>query len=423
MVAVVGGFFVWRSFAATKLYPYQYSVYQCASFNKDKVPLENKCINESAESLTYRLYEGLTDKAPDSKGYASWTQKLAGDRTKPTDVASAMAANAAINKSANKEFVGSTYVRMHGKKIDAEGQAYWKKQLDAKAWSRGKMLAHWAAQATAKQANQKAFATYLKTAPKVKVVETAVKERDVRLVKSTQAASEAKKQYDSIKGLPAASRAPRDASAKRAQKNPPAAADLQAISGDQKTVQGNVAKAKTALAKIKENEKTTKAFYDRAAEVAAYSPDISAAGIKKQYDTAVKYRKDTESAIAGLNKINSEIAASYKTAEGKYKAEQKRLADIEAAKCKTGTDYNGSADGCGKAPVYSYPSGQNCNYAGGGWSMRTAPIEAYPSRNKYRCVKPGVAAKSAVLTCYSNYEKIVMNDGWTACRLKGTTAR
>lgn len=344
VVSLVGGFLVWRSFAATTLYVNQYSVYQCSNgqFNKSKINAADKCVQSSAEALAYRYYKAIgstpdtaTGKGGKASGYAFWTQRFAGDRVTPTDAGSQfIAGSKTASAKSSQAFIESLYQNLLGRKADPSGLKYWRQQLDSKKWSRGKVLAHFATQEQAKKVTQAQFANFLSKAPQVKINETAKKDRDIRLVKSTSNANESEKLYNTIKGLPAAAKKEADSAKSISSKRVPSLSDLKTIAANEKAARGYASRTNTPRNKLNEYNRQNKAFYDRAKAVSAYSPDISADGIKKQYDRTVVYSKVAGNANTDITNAIRSIASYYKVAEQKYEADQiaKKKAAEEAAR-------------------------------------------------------------------------------------------
>ncbi|MBP9738512.1 DUF4214 domain-containing protein [Candidatus Saccharibacteria bacterium] len=148
ITALVGGFFVFQSFAGQTLYSYQYSAYQCPSFNKESTENNSTdlCVGKSAEALTYRYYEATFARKPDNNGLKYWTQKLAGDRTKPSRVAAIMIESNEANygQMSDEDFVAKLYQSVLGRNGDTGGIAYWKGQLTSKKKTRDEAVAYFA---------------------------------------------------------------------------------------------------------------------------------------------------------------------------------------------------------------------------------------------------------------------------------------
>lgn len=344
IVALVGGFFVWRSFAGTKLYPYQYSVYQCSNFDKDKVNLDDRCVNESAEAMTYRYYKGLLGKTPDTKGYAFWAQKFAGDRQKPTDIAASFInASSTLKNKSSEQFVRDLYKNMMGREGNNRGIFYWTARTGDKNWGRAKIAAHFASTTEAKIAQRTGFATYVKTAPKLEIKENAKKKQEERLYISAVRVNDAKKQYESIKGLVDNGRKNRDAAKSIARKSTPSRSDLSAIASNQRKVESYKKKVPSVQRKITIWKNRNKALYNEAKAVSDYSPDLSSKGIKDNYDKLVFYEAATKNITRDLNNLIQDISGQYKAAEGKYETELRRLAAEAAKNTGSGSGSSGSA--------------------------------------------------------------------------------
>lgn len=400
VVALVGGFLVFRSFAGQTLYKYQYSAYQCTGFNKADIAKNtaDTCVGASAEALTFRYYQGIFGRNPDAAGYKFWVQQLAGDRERPSrsaekilatreasydklsnaDYVSAayknilrrnadtggqtywlgqldskkqtrdfllrtFAAQAKITpevaaqkmgKPTNEEFVKQAYVGLLGRPADAAGLSYWKGQLDAKKLAPKDVIARLAIENESIKKHAPALATYLAatTTAKVDVVPTAQKRQDANVYSAAVKANEAKAQYGQIAGLLTAGRNARDAARGQAAKNPPSRAHLTAIASNQKTVQGYQSRVPAVVKKLEAIHAQAGKYCESAAEITAYSPDIIATKAREQCDKTKLYVISSRNINTDLNTMVGQIVAAYKSAEGKYEAEQRRLAAEAAAR-------------------------------------------------------------------------------------------
>jgi len=452
LISLVGGFFVWRSFAGVKLYPYQYSVYSCSGFNNTKIKPDDKCVGESAEALTIRMYQGVLGRAPESKsnlkdakgkpvvpGYQFWVQKLAGDRTKTNDAGNQfVAASKTVSAKSNQVFVEDLYKNMYGKKGDAKGIKYWKDQLDSKKkYTRGMVTMYFATQQSAITAQKAKVANYISTAPKVAVVQTAQKDQDVRLVQITQKANEGKKQYDSIAGYVGSARKNRDTAKSIAGKSVPSRADLTSIANQEKAVRAYRGKTSGAINGAITAAGKSKEIYTRAKAAADYSPDISADKVKAQYDKAVVWRASAEGVNKDLDNLIKEISGYYKTAEGKYEAEQQRIAEEAARRAaeeaaqgggsgsrpaETSTSVEVPADIRSNAQKFNEYMHAACNRKKGTKSYSVAHGDAY--RNvSYRYTGNGNNCTVGTLGSYINpafcdatYTPIAFNDASKGCK-------
>jgi hypothetical protein len=324
LIALVGGFFVWRTFAGTKLYANQYSVAKCPGFDGKKINPSDKCINDSAERITFSLYKGLYKRSPDSKGYAFWVQKFAGDRMQPTDVANHMLKTSVLKKVNNAQFVSTLYKNLTAKNLTSKDSDNWKKRLDSKKWNKGQTIAYFVTTSDVKNNNQAAFANFLIKAPKVTIVEKAKTAQDVRLVKATDNANKAKKEYDTLTQYPKNSKQNLNAAKSIASKAVPSLAELNAIGGNETTVRGYSNKTNAPTAKIEKYFNANLELAKQAAQVVAYSPDISDKIIKTQYDKTKVYLNGASGIRKQLKDIIKEIAGQYGLAKKKYEADQRR---------------------------------------------------------------------------------------------------
>jgi hypothetical protein len=125
ITSLVGGFFVFRSFAAvTKPPAYQYSITICKN-EKTKQAIE-KCKDESAEAFTYRMQAAVLGRQTDY-GYKTWNQNLAGDRATTLRVAQLVTSTneARWGNMSNKDFVDKV-----AGLATAKQRAAWTQQID-----------------------------------------------------------------------------------------------------------------------------------------------------------------------------------------------------------------------------------------------------------------------------------------------------
>lgn len=416
IVGLVGGYLVYQSFAGTALYRYQYSAYQCPSFNKDDTAknTSDSCVVNSAEGMTYRMYQGAFGRAPDNEGLKFWTQKLAGDRDKPSEVAAAMlnAASApsglsnqdfiaklytvALNRSAdpgglaywtgkldggswtrervmahfantgkvdynvvnlkmtasdNQTFVEQLYSGMFNRQGDTAGVKYWTDQINLKKQGRNNVLAYFAISSEGLRAHGAGFANFLKDAPKVDVVPTAQKIRDERLWKAALNANAAKKAVDPVSERVSKARGNRDLARTIASKSKPSRSDLTKIADQEKTVRAYLSRSNSVPSQTGQYLDQNRVWYVKSVDVAKWSPDLSADEIKKEYDKTVLYHEFAKNGKSDLQKLVSEIGSSYKSAESKYEAEILRQARQALIDAQRGSDDDGGPAGCATGQV------------------------------------------------------------------------
>lgn len=77
VVAVVGGYFVFQSFATTKKTNFQYSAFSCGQINRSKNP-DYTCHDFSAEAGVYRAYKAVLGRYPAKTDYKSYVQPMVG---------------------------------------------------------------------------------------------------------------------------------------------------------------------------------------------------------------------------------------------------------------------------------------------------------------------------------------------------------
>lgn len=349
IVALFGGLLVFRSFASPALYSYQYSVSSCSDKSKttnaskdvaspestkavdatDQVdPDMAGCQAKSAEALAYRLLKGIQGTEPTKGDVAYWTQQLAGDRVRPSVVAEKLTSKKDIAALSTADYISRLYKNMLGKtRPDDRGLAFWTKHLNDKSWSRAKTAVQFAIQNGAVTNNSTGFAAYLASAPAVKIkfnAKTAQTSRaatikNVYIARAKSAAQASAKQVTNSKSNQ------RVVESLAAIANP-TRAELDSIGGNQKTVEGYLAKAQKAHARLVDDLKHAKNIAANAAAVAKYSPDISDSDVKTQLtalNTAVKLDATN---IQKLQNAIKAIAANYQSTRAKYEAAQQAAA-------------------------------------------------------------------------------------------------
>ncbi len=371
VVSLVGGFMVFRSFASVTPPPaYQYSVTTCKSNSLEAL---KKCKNESAEALVFRLYRAASNRNPDPGGYKHWTQKLAGDRMQPTDVASQFVAVKSITDKTNQKFVDDLYanLKLGG---DAKGKAYWVGVLNSKSWSRGKVVAHFttASEAITKQSAD--TATFLSAAPTVAVVQTARKqvEADTKYAKEQINA----KTYHIVKGMQSRSKLNNDlkvAAGKISDKSQGqmTPADLSTIRTKHSAViAGRLTnfKGKDWQGAVNDNYNKVKERYDKAAKVNKYSPDITFVGLTAELKVAQAHKNEAKRQVENAQWLLNETNRALTIAQGKYDAEQRRLEEV----ARRARDAN-NASGGGTVP-------------GVNWRACNVPVKNITSGSTRNCI-------------------------------------
>jgi|GEM_PF-7079387 len=174
LFALIGGYFVYSTFADSALKAGQYSVYHCSNnnnFNPKNIKPGDECVAHGAEAYTIRLYKGLLARNPDKSGYQYWVQKLAGDHMSVADVASQFIKdNKALQTKSNDIFVEDLYKNMLLRSSDPSGKKYWVDRLNNKTWTRQKVAAHFAATNEAIKRQEAYVASYLQSTPRVAVI-------------------------------------------------------------------------------------------------------------------------------------------------------------------------------------------------------------------------------------------------------------
>lgn len=147
VVSLVGGFFVFQSFANTKPPAYQYSIHTCKNSKitendlKDAKSELSKCVDQSAEAFAYRVQLAALGRQTDW-GYGSLPQRLAGDRNTVQRVSEIVEAlpEARWGGLSDKDYVD----RVAGLASPAQ-RAQWTKDIQEKKMSRDQLAENVAA--------------------------------------------------------------------------------------------------------------------------------------------------------------------------------------------------------------------------------------------------------------------------------------
>ncbi|MCA9309364.1 DUF4214 domain-containing protein, partial [Candidatus Saccharibacteria bacterium] len=302
-------------------------------------------------------YQNILKRNGDPSGMAYWTKKLDDKSWTRNRVLAQFAATAKITtadaliqmgKPTNEQFVQQLYVSLFARQADSGGLAYWRGQLDNNKLSRSDLLARFAVDESSMKALGSDFAAFLATAPRLTINQTAKKRQDERLFISAVRVNDAKKEHESIKGLVDAGRSNRDNAKKLASKRVPSRSDLSNIASYERTTRGYKNKVPNVQRKLKIWADNNSTLYTQAKTVSDWSPDLSSDGIKKNYDTVRFYQALANNISKDLDYLIRDIAKQYNSAEKKYEAEQRRLAEIarqkaiEAANKKSCTDRGGT---------------------------------------------------------------------------------
>ena len=363
VVAIAGGYFVYRSFAGTATVPpraYQYSVGDCQKRVSGKVDSSLAvCQGKSAEALVYRYYKTLFNRPPDSGGYKYWTQKLAGDRMQPTDVATTMIeGNATLKTKSNDLFVTDLYKNGLLRNPDTAGKKYWVDSLGTKKATKASAAVQFVAGSEGIKQQAAGFESFISQgAPKVKVVQTARTkvETDTRYAKEQINA----KTYHIVKGMQSRSKLNNDlkvAAGKVSDKQPSqiTPADLNVIRTNYSAViAGRLVnfKGKDWQGAVKDNYNKVKERYDKAAAINKYSPDITFVGLTMELKTAKAHKDEAQRQVDNAQWLLNETNRALTIAQGKYDSHQAWLA-AEAAR-KEAQNNQQSGGGGGAEPTGS----------------------------------------------------------------------
>lgn len=286
----------------------------------------------------YRLYRGISGKSPDTAGYAFWTQKLAGDRVKATELDLTVSQTAKMGS--DTAFVKAVYRNMLKREATDKEMLSWRDKLKAegnKKLTRQKMIVQFAVSSEAIRKNQTDFNAYIARVPAVNVVQNAANDQKKRfnaMLKDYQQPN--KSEADKAAALVVQAQKQLDAANAKASKKQAdiTSEDLGAIRTNQSNVEGYYSKAQTYATDTANRAAAAQRLYARSKELANYALDIkgnAVYGITKIGARATA-AKQYATAAAGKpklikDKINA-ISGKYAAAIKKYEAEQARLEQI-----------------------------------------------------------------------------------------------
>jgi hypothetical protein len=344
-----GGFLLYKSFAATALNPYQFSVAKCTA-TVTKVG-DQPCIDASAEFWVYRLYKGLEGREPDANGYQFWTQTLAGNREKPSRVTERfVGASSKAKAGSNKEFVVRSYKNFYGRDGDAAGITYWTNQLDTKARTRSEVAVVFLKNDSAINSAKKTFPAY-KSKNAVKVTETARAEQEKRSTEAKNINYVTKQVLiDKMASKSKENDAKKVEAGTVANKSTISSADLQKIKKNVEFIEANFREFKGWKTKADENARSVKKLYDDAVAVTAYSPDITNANITNAWKVAQSYQNNAQSYVDNASWLAGETHKAYKTAENKLNAQNAAAAAAANRPSGGGGGISVGSGGSGRVP-------------------------------------------------------------------------
>jgi len=136
IIAGVGGFFVYQSFAGVSSYSWR----QCAPAYSDL------CLQDSAETRVMRLYTGVLGRNADKNGLEFWSKRLLSNRDNTTTIAQNFLGSSEgkrlYGQKANADYVKQLYKNVLEREPAASEVNYWKARLDSKTNSRASVAAH-----------------------------------------------------------------------------------------------------------------------------------------------------------------------------------------------------------------------------------------------------------------------------------------
>lgn len=134
IVALAGGYLVYRSFAGT---------YQ-ACHTSPSYTYAEECVTESDEAAVVRLYYGIFNRAPDRTGLQYWANKLKNNSISITEMARQFMGSSEFKNKygtlSDEAFVKAMYPQVFGRNPDPAGLTYWTNKLKNKSVTRQALM-------------------------------------------------------------------------------------------------------------------------------------------------------------------------------------------------------------------------------------------------------------------------------------------
>lgn len=292
LLAIIGLVAVAFSFAAGTP-NYQYTI---GSQSKSGSGLDHNA--HSAEGFTYLAYKGVLGRGANTAEINAWSQKLAGDRTKPSEVLATIMGR--LSSGSNSAFVATVYKNFLGRKPDKKGQDYWLKQLKS-GRTRQSVVLGFIGSAEVIKSNQAALlaltpATIVETARNAQAKRASdAKANTAQAKRYSQVATnnfnyakQLRDQIEQLKNKPRSSTTQADVTAAKQKRD--------------RMVSIYVAGTKVNYEKTLYVTQTTKNILRDAKALQSRAPDLSAGEVQKQYNEAINYQK----VAAGVNKYTQQ---------------------------------------------------------------------------------------------------------------------
>lgn len=378
IVVLVGGFFVYKSFASARKPKFQYSVYSCREMTTNPSSSDRSCYDYSAEATTYRMYRAILKKDPTEASYEQWTQQMAGgDSNLEGRLTSEMLArrihgmpNAQTGDGImrNKAVVTNLYLNVYGNTNDKDGIEFWANQMRVKGWSVPKLLHEFVNNPGVISKLRPGFeqAVIAYKVPRTTIVAIARQKQEARTAEGRRINAVTKKMVDQMKEKSKDNNARKVAAGKIASKT----AD-KISSGDLNTIKNNYINVIQARLEgfggkdykglIQGNYTKVAALYDASKRVTSYSPDITNYGVTTEHKIANNYRSDLNRNYENAKWLLGETNKAYSIARQKYDAHQRWLKAKADCEAKGGTLNNGNC----KIPQAVNPGGSGGGNGGG----------------------------------------------------------
>jgi hypothetical protein len=157
VVALVGGFFVWRSLA--------YSAYACST-NTNGYVYDDKCVMGSDEASVIRTYYAFFNREPDTSGFTYYKNQLLSKKMTVSKMVSIFVNSSEFKRKyggmTNSQFVKAIYPQVFGRPADATGATFWTNQLNSGKYTRTSLMTYFIQSSEMKQLYSTRVAAYLK---------------------------------------------------------------------------------------------------------------------------------------------------------------------------------------------------------------------------------------------------------------------
>lgn len=365
IVAVVGGFFVFQSFATTKRPNLQYSVFTCSEVSTRERNPDYTCYDYSAEAGVYRAYKAALGRYPSSGDYQSWVQPMVGGdaasasipgRLMYKDAVKRMLAtpeakrgNGAMANNANDgQVVVNVFRNSLAQTATNQDIFYWVKQKADKKWSLEEMVIQII---TSKNARDKQRPSFLSAKqnnqiPRIRITDYAARRETNRRNLANQTNSNNKRTLEEVKKRNADNRA-RLAASQAIASQP----GSQISKGEYESIQKNnadVIKARASgfkgseyMGRVNARLKQITELNEVTKQVKSQSPDIVKDDkMQREYNFAAYVKDQMNREIEHANWLYGETMKAFNSAKKKHDDHQAWLRAKADCEAKGGTFNN-----------------------------------------------------------------------------------